>query len=512
MSKREKFVFLSFLVLILIIYGSSLFGTFVFDDRGILEHWDMLSSLANLKDTALNPYWDMADKLYRPTTLVSYAVNIIFLGGSAFSFHLVNLLLYFGICVSLYVLVKRLFQDEKLAYVSALLFLVLPIHSEVVANITGRSELLALLFSLLVFLECTKERAKWWLAGLYTFLALGSKEVAIATLPILLLVIWIKESGEIRGTMIYHSKQIFIKYFRPVSAVVVGTALYLFVRFFVLGPEYFSGSNAGLIENPLIEASHLDRISTAFSILWMYVQKSLVPVGLCSDYSYSQIPILSGLWHFSSLAGLSVYLGAIFTTFFYLKKKPAVSFASTFFVVGFFIVSNIAFPIGTIAGERLFFYASVGLMIFLALLLKSLDKRIFIMLIIVYGFFSFSRGLVWISEERLFTNAVKCAPQSVLSRSNAGAAYYLKGDLLQAERELTLSREIKPIYSKGLNNLGLVYWKQGRLSEAKDMYLESLRQKHPYSGAIENLALLFLQEGDEAQAQSWLKLISRGRE
>lgn len=503
MPKSDKFAFLSFAVLILLIYGSSLFGTFVFDDRGILEHWDLLSGLANLKDVALNPYWDVGDKLHRPTTLLSYAVNIVFLGGSAFSFHLVNLALYFSICVSLYTLVQRLFQNERLAYISALLFLALPIHSEVVANITGRSELLALLFSLLVFLECTKERAKWWLAGLYMFLALGSKETALATLPILVLVIWIKEGK--------WGRELLDKYFRPVSAVVVGTALYLFVRFFVLGPEYFSGSNAGLIENPLIEATHLDRIATSFSILWMYVQKALVPIGLCSDYSYNQIPTLSGLWHFSSTAGLLVYCGAIFAILLGLlscrtAKWKVVSFASGFFVLGFFLVSNIAFPIGTIAGERLFFYASVGLVILLAYFLQRLDRRIFIAIVILYGLLAFSRGLVWVSEEKLFLDALNCAPQSVLSLSNAGASYYLKGDLESAEKYLERSREIKPIYSKGLNNLGLVYWKQGRVSEARELYFESLRQKHLYPGTIENMILLKLGERDEVGVLRWLRI------
>ena len=142
----QKKIFISFFVLTFLIYGSSLFGGFVFDDRGIQEHSLMLSSIGNLPETALNPYWNIEDKLYRPTTLVSYALNIIILGGSAFSFHLINLLLYFGICSLIYLLLRDLcwssqehqHRDEWFPYLAALLFLVLPIHSEVVANITGR--------------------------------------------------------------------------------------------------------------------------------------------------------------------------------------------------------------------------------------------------------------------------------------------------------------------------------------------------------------------------------------
>ena len=342
-------------------------------------------------------------------------------------------------------------------------------------------------------------RVNFWLAGLWVFLALGSKETAVATLPLILFVIWFKEKKI--------SWQLVLKYFRPISAVVLATLGYLTIRFLVLGTEYFSGSNASLIENPLIDATASDRIATAFSILFMYVRKALVPLSLCSDYSYSQIPTLSGFMHPSALAGLLIYISAIFTSIFYFKKKPVISFASAFFVIGFFLVSNIPFAIGTIAGERLFFYASVGFVILLALLLSKLNKKIVIVLLVIYSTFSFYRGYLWMTEERLFLNAAECSPNSVLSLSNAGAAEYLYGDLDRAREYLERSREIKPVYSKGINNLGLVYWKQGNDKDALRLYHEALRQEHPYGGAVENLILLYRSQGDTEGALRWLRIM-----
>lgn len=496
---KEKIFFLSFAVLTFVIYGQSLFGSFVFDDRGIIEHKELLSSLANLKEVALYPYWTEEAGLYRPTTLLSYAFNIIFLGGSAFSFHLLNIILYIGICVSIYLLVKRLFRDEWLAYLSALIFLVLPIHTEVVANISGRSELLALFFSLLLLLEFTSERVNYWRASLWMFLAIGAKETAIAATLLALIVLYIRE-GKVTLELVK-------KYFTPVSAVVIGAVVYFFLRFFVLGSEHFLGVETSLIENPLLFADTSSRIFTALSILWMYVSKSFWPVNLCSDYSYNQIPVISDFLRPTVLLGFSVFAGAIVAIFIFLKRQPIVSFGAAIFVSSFFVVSNFLFPIGTIAGERLFFFPSLGLALIVALALSKVERKTFtITILAIYAIISLNRQSVWMSEEKLFLNAVECAPNSVLSLSNAGASYYLAGDLEKAQPYLELSREIKPIYSKGLNNLGLVYWKQGNDKDALRLYHEALTQKYPYSGAIENLILLYLSRSDKEGALRWLRI------
>ena len=503
--------FLSFFVLIFLIYGQSLTGGFVFDDRGIIEHSELLSNLGNLKETALYPYWTVEAGLYRPVTLLSYSFNFIFLGSSPAGFHFINLLLYLAICISIYFLIKKLFRNGWLAYLVALLFLVLPIHTEVVANITGRSELLALLFSLLVLLEFTREKVVAWRIGLWLLLAIGSKETAIAAIPLALMVLAIKERESWLGSVKRH--------FKGLTALVVATSLYFFMRFIVLGPTHFFGVKTSLIENPLIFADIPARFATASSILWMYVQKLFWPVNLCSDYSYNQIPVIHSFLNLEVILGLVILFGAVAVIIMCFRKRSAISFGAAIFLFSFLPVSNILFPVGTIAGERLFFFPSLGFALVVAvglyaLLSKSVNKNsriaVLIMIVLVllsYGFLAFKRQTVWLSEEKLFLSAVECSPNSVLSRSNAGAAYLFMGNLERAAEELEISRAIKPIYSKGLNNLGLVYWKQGENREAENLYMQSLQQEFPYYGAIENLVLLYLSERDYTKARHWLQVL-----
>ncbi len=89
---------------------------------------------------------------YRPTTLASFAIEKSLLGESAIASHSVNLILYLITCLLIFFLLKRVFPDKtEMALFTALLFTVHPIHTEVVASIKNRDEILALLFMLLAF-------------------------------------------------------------------------------------------------------------------------------------------------------------------------------------------------------------------------------------------------------------------------------------------------------------------------------------------------------------------------
>jgi hypothetical protein len=338
-------------------------------------------------------------------------------------------------------------------------------------------------------------------------LAIGSKETAIAVLPITIPVYFL---------MVPLRK---IDIFYKILAVISAIVLYFSLRLFVLGPAHFLGVETSIIENPLMFTDIWHRVATAFSILFMYVSKTFVPFNLCSDYSFNQIPVVN-FFNFQTILGLLIFLFLSFNIFYFFRKQPVISLASAFFVFSYLPISNLFFPIGTIAGERLMFFPSLGLSIITAfLLLKICDylktkniwsKRIiliiFITIIIVYIFIGINRSVNWLSETRLFVNAKQCAPHSILSLSNMGTVYYFEGRMAEAKQEFLASTQINDTYSKGLNNLGLVYWKEGNIKKAKEFYYKSMQTKFPYPGAYENMALLYLSQNDIVNARRWLRI------
>ena len=510
-TENKKIVLLIFTLLVIAIYGQSLFGEYVYDDRGIIDHIDVLSSKHELGQVALHPYWEVENGLYRPTTLLSYSFNLIIFGVEPLSFHLINLLLYLFICYFVYLLINRLFNNNLLAFLSGLLFLILPIHTEVVANITGRSELLSLFFALLAMLEATKSKINYWLLGLWVLASIGGKETGIAILPILTIIFYQKNTPL--------SKEVFLKYFKEISAVAIGALLYFFFRFFSLGIGSFLNIKTSLIENQLLFTDTFSRIATALKILWMYFYKTFWPANLCSDYSYNQIETVSNWLNSPTILGLLLMLTALVLLLINLKKKNPLALGSGIFLFSFLPVSNLFFPIGTIAGERLFFFPSLGIVLVTAYLIYKIlyTRKIWLIQIIILlllilvsiGYITTShiRQRVWLNETNLFISGAECAPNSALSMSNLGAVYLINDDLDKAEEALKKSMEIKPIYSKGINNLGLVYFRKGDYQKAHDMYIEALSQDFPYPGAWENMVLLYLTEGKIERAKHWLRVM-----
>lgn len=128
---------------------------------------------------------------YRPVAQSSFAIEVAVFGNNPHVGHFFNVLLYAFTCVTLFYFLQLLFgaSAKWLPFYASLLFVVLPVHSESVANIKSRDELLMLFFGLwsLIFIAKGIATVQWrWLAAalcMFTISAL-SKENAITLLGI----------------------------------------------------------------------------------------------------------------------------------------------------------------------------------------------------------------------------------------------------------------------------------------------------------------------------------------
>ena len=119
-------------------------------------------------------------KSYRPLTVLSFRLNVILFGNSPWSFHLVNILLHLAMVDRVYRFLLSLVTCD-IAFFSSLLFAVHPIHSEAVANCVGRAEII----SAHLVLSAIQNRDYPAYSGLYTFMAMMSKETGVMCLAIL---------------------------------------------------------------------------------------------------------------------------------------------------------------------------------------------------------------------------------------------------------------------------------------------------------------------------------------
>jgi len=440
---------------------------------GIKEHLtnDFLFGFRNRKSEKNASFW-------RPLPLVSFSIEIGVWGKNKPGYsHLVNVFIYSLVVILLYLLLSKfIFKNKWLSFFSALLFAAHPIHSEVVANIKSRDELLCTFFILSSFFMVgmyiyNRRRINLFLSLFCFFMALLSKESAITFLVGLPL-------------FLYFFFELKKKDLFKISAYFLGiTFLYIFIRNSVI-PFDFSEEVTQeylILNHPFLYANAQESFFTKIFVLIKYIKILFIPYPLCYDYSYNQIPYVNSsepwLW-------ISILVNG-FLLFYALKKfrkKSLISFCILLYFLTIFTVSNLLFETAVIFAERFLFTPSVFFCTAIVFLLNwahlqlSKDWRlkglvftiiIFIPIFILFSMVIINRNRDWENTDTLNLADISKSPNS--ARVNDGVGnYYInasqrknislreKDSLLQ----LTIvyyarSIELYPDYKNSLFNIGI---------------------------------------------------------
>ena len=126
--------------------------------RAILKNPDVLSETP-VWQLLENDFWGTplthsgSHKSYRPLTVFTFRLNYMCHGHEPLGYHLVNVLLH-ALATALFTALARLLLKDTLPVLFAgLLFASHPIHTEAVAGVVGRADILACIFFLLALLS-----------------------------------------------------------------------------------------------------------------------------------------------------------------------------------------------------------------------------------------------------------------------------------------------------------------------------------------------------------------------
>lgn len=174
----------------LVLFSPSLKNGFVWDDVEVITKSHISFDASNIMSVIVPPVDEnKRARYYRPAVHTSMVTDRGLWGVSPFGFHLSNLLFFSVSAVLFYFMALVLLRgldkgySEPAALVSALLFIVHPIHVESVSWVAGRTDVLCGLFFFLAVICHVLSRRRPWiliLAAVSFSLALLSKEVAVS--------------------------------------------------------------------------------------------------------------------------------------------------------------------------------------------------------------------------------------------------------------------------------------------------------------------------------------------
>ncbi|HEU5180756.1 MAG TPA: tetratricopeptide repeat protein [Candidatus Polarisedimenticolia bacterium] len=489
-----------------LVYGITLRNGFVFDDRAAVQDNPAVQSLDGIPRLLLSPYWSgegLSNRLYRPATMISFVLNRALLGSAPAGFHLINLMLHGLIAALLFRLLDTQFGSVPLALTGAALFAVHPLLSEAVSGVVGRAELLSA-FCLLGALHLDRDRAAGSravvpLVGMLFLLALLSKENALAFPLILLLT-----DGVLGRPPGISARR------RWMEIALLGgvAAVYLALRWAALGSLMETGAIPE-IDNPAAHLPALQRIATAFAMVPRYLGLFLFPAKLSADYSAVQIVPASGPSDPAALGGLALVLGLVILAVRGRRRFPALTWGIGFAGCAFALVSNLAFPIGTLFAERLMYLPAIGLCAAcgaLAALLHAKRPRttratVGVILVLLAGR-TWARNREWKDDFTLFRAAERVSPRSSKVQYNLGNAYRRRGEIGLAIGHYRRCLELFPRYVPARRNLAVALTDTGSSNEAVEILRRLVAEEPKRASLYNNLGNAYLALGRLPEAET----------
>ena len=515
-----------------ILYANTLNHDYVLDDDIVTRKNVFVNKgIAGLKDIFTHGYLygfnGKNDQSYRPLVLANLAIETQFFGSKPGTHHFFNVLFYALSGVVLLFLMFHFFKEKSwlIPVAITLLFLAHPIHTEVVANIKSRDEVLSFLFVVTSLWALMKYNStgknSFLIASVFSyFLCVLSKETGLAMLGIVPFALYFFTDKSLKKIVI------------TTSYFVGAAAVYFIIRASVMDSMTFA-EGMSPINNSLMAAENgVEKFATNISIMGRYIKLMFLPYPLSYDYSYNQIPIIGATdWKF--LLSLTTYGLLAFAALAGLKKKSILSFGIIVFVVMLVLVSNFLTMVGAPMAERFVYGSSLGFCIIVGYYIFKILKHekkdtnklnsipVFItgLIILIFSGLTISRNQVWKNPESLYTSGIKSAPNS--ARAQNHYASYLR-DLVEtnptdpnvatwsneAEKAYLKALDIYPAYTEASYNLGVLYFTTNRPDDALNAYAKTLAAEPNYLNALNNTGVIYFNRGDYQKAlENWNKVI-----
>ena len=462
----------------LLAYAGTLGFDFVWDDTLLIQRSHQLHYWKDLWAALTSHFWAEIQErshYYRPVVTASFFADLRIWGLNPLGFHLTNVLAHLATSLAVLALARRLTDSELASGAAGLLFALHPLHTESVAFVSGRTDILAALGFVLAVLGYARWRDTGrrgpWVGSLAAFaLALGAKEVAV-TLPLVLALYdwWRGDFARVPGPAGPAS--------RAGMPIIAGRALARYAPYAVVIAAYAAVRTAvlgGMVESAATPwAPPLVRLLTGLEIIGRYAWLALVPYPANAYYPIFHVtPPPGATWWLT----VGVLVVALAFTAVAMRRWPVAGFGAAWFWITLapFTAVNFLGLSSAIMAERFLYLPSVGFClvggVVIGRLLGNLEREgapgharevspapalALVLVFVAYAGLTLWRNQDWKDDYRLYLRMVETSPQVALPHVNLAFTQMQAGEVQSAREHLVQAVALLPNDARALAGLGL---------------------------------------------------------
>jgi len=402
--------------------------------------------------------------MYVPVTNLTYSFEYASFKLDARGYHRTNLLLHLLNILLVFYFIRLLTRQPWVAFITAVLFALHPMHVESVSWVAGRVDVLYSFFylsALCTYLLYLKGDKRKWVYYTLTFvlfiLSLGSKVMAVS-LPV-----------------IFFAVDYFLA--RKWSLKIVLEKLPFLFMSFVFGITAIMlqkhDSNTQALDYHFIE-----RLMASFYAVFTYLWKLILPINLCCFYDS---PVAqNGMYPIGFYIAPVVILLLGFAVYRSIRFTRDILFGTAFFLIGIAFILPVLPVRGTQLAERYSYMSYIGLFFIIARGINYLwDSKPgqfkshkfpitagFAVFVLICAYLSFERTKVWHDDLSLWEDAASKFNSSATILRKRGEAYFNSQQIDKAIPDFTRSIELKPDVPDAYYNRGISYINKARYLEA----------------------------------------------
>ncbi|XP_048246986.1 protein O-mannosyl-transferase TMTC4-like [Haliotis rufescens] len=532
-------------------FANSYDGEFVLDDSVAVKHNKDLLPGTPLSTLFAHDFWgntlgNRSHKSYRPLTVMTYRWNYAWSGSlHPEGFHVVNIILHglvsviflavFSVLMSGYQVdqesARPVFASPRAALLCAVLFAVHPIHTESVAGVVGRADLLCALTFLLSFLLYARaclspsSLASYRPASFSLVSVLASmclcvvstfcKEQGITVIGICSVfdIVVVCEVDPFQWLGLKKAKDSLKKFNRPpwvngllqrhLILFITGVSL-LSIRLQVMGstpPVFEVDANPHSFVNGTIlrvlNYNYLYAINT-----WLLLN----PWWLCCDWSMGCIPVITSLADPRILADIALW--TVFGALIFhcwngdLTRNRRILITSLAVLgIPFLPASNLFFRVGFVIAERILYLSCAGFCMLVVLGARQICYKFhstarqivsagFIFLTVVFVLRSIQRSNEWRVPLALFTSGDRVCPNNAKIQLGQALYYDSVNNTDYAMIKYRQTIELNPRENTAMLNLAVILRRKGEILEAEQLLERSITIGSVNTEALMNLGVV----------------------